>query len=52
MPRDRMGAKLGYGRFDPQQLATVRTDGGMYCGERTWLTVSDKASQVPAGQSR
>jgi hypothetical protein len=32
-----MGAKLGYGRFDPQQLAVVRPDCGMYCGERTWL---------------
>jgi hypothetical protein len=46
MPLDRMGANLAYLRFDPQNRATVQTDGGMLCGERTWLTLSDKVSQL------
>jgi hypothetical protein len=46
MPLDRMGANLAYRRFDPEKRATVQTDGGMLCGERTWLTLSDKVSQL------
>jgi hypothetical protein len=46
MPLDRMGANLAYRRFDPQKRATVQTDGGMLCGERTWLTLSNKVSQL------